>query len=186
MPLSRNDRYSLPNISNNSPLSSPVMTMSESRPYRVISSSLKNLSIYFTASILVGSSVSASISFTMAAFLSRVAARSVLNCTVEGRLRRLPNRNIFTNAGHVSLIGVAFEIGSYVASADGLKCAQSRCAFYNSWPQTGMQNRRTGMSRIADRPAAHAGAQLHKFYLDRRGEHLGIIATLPTEVGRGL
>jgi len=42
------------------------------------------------------------------------------------------------------------------------------------------------MSRIADRPAAHAGAQLHKFYLNRRGEHLGIIATLPTEVGRGL
>ncbi len=42
------------------------------------------------------------------------------------------------------------------------------------------------MSRIADRPAAHAGAQLHKFYLNRRGEHHGIIATLLTEVGRGL
>src|SRR5271169_3121972 len=37
------------------------------------------------------------------------------------------------------------------------------------------------MLRIADRPAAHAGAQLHKFDGSRRGEKCRSIATLPID-----
>ena len=44
------------------------------------------------------------------------------------------------------------------------------------------------MLRIADRPAAHAGAQLHKVDGNRRGEWRGTTTTFPIgyEVGCGL